>query len=227
LLRRSICLVVAGRHSGHAGRKTRCFLGAVRPDRQIETIALGNGQRGAGRYCDMPTYMLPSEYQLCQGLKERFPFSLGQESRRAGNTPDQDDRERPGKGQGGAKPVRSRVGSALWLFATLLVASWGSTGGLQVRPEPLSVHHGAASLTPEAPAAQRSVLPRGLPRVLASETDRQKLIPGQGGKSFGIIPEELVLVVTRRRSTPIPHSDVLWSVLVGAFEPRGPPSLIA
>ena len=124
--------------------------------------------------------------------------------------------------------MRSRVGTALWLFATLLVANWGSAVGLQGRPEPLIISHGASSLTPESRAAQHSVLPRGLPRVLASETDRQKLIPGQGGKSFGIVPEELLLlVVTRTGSTPIPHGDVLWSVLVGAFEPRGPPSLTA
>jgi hypothetical protein len=124
--------------------------------------------------------------------------------------------------------VRSRVGTTLWLFATLLVASWGSAVGFQVHPEPVGVSHGAASVAPEARAAQASLLPRGLPRVLASETDRQKLIPGQGGKSVGLVPEELLLlVVTRRGSTPIPHSDVLWSVLVGAFEPRGPPSLTA
>ena len=124
--------------------------------------------------------------------------------------------------------MRSRVGTALWLFATLLVGSWGSAVGLQVRPEPLGISHGAAGLASETQAAQRSVVPRGLLQVLASETDRQKLIPGQGGKSFGIVPEELLLlVVTGRGSTPIPHSDALWSVLVGAFEPRGPPSLTA
>jgi hypothetical protein len=124
--------------------------------------------------------------------------------------------------------VRSRVGTALWLVATLLIASWSSAVGLQGRAEPLSISHGAASLTPEARAAQRSVLPRGLPQVLTSETDRQKLISGQAGKTFGIASEELLLlVVTRRGATPIPHSDALWSVLVGAFEPRGPPSLTA
>jgi hypothetical protein len=119
--------------------------------------------------------------------------------------------------------VRSRVGTALWLFATLLVASWGSAVGLQVRPEARSVSHGTASLTPEARAAQRSLLLRGL-QVLASETDRQKSIPGQDGKSFGIVPEELVLVAARRAPSPIPHSHLLWSAPFRAFEPRGPPS---
>jgi hypothetical protein len=124
--------------------------------------------------------------------------------------------------------VRSRVGTALWLFATFLVASWDSVVGLQARPEPLSISHGAASLTPEARAAQRSVLPRGLPRVLASETDRQKLIPGQGGKSFGIVAEELLLpVAAPRPSIPILRSGAPWSVPFRAFEPRGPPSLTA
>jgi hypothetical protein len=123
--------------------------------------------------------------------------------------------------------VRSRIGIALWLFATILVANWGSAGGFQVRPEPLCVSQGAASLTPEARTAQPSVLPRGLPRVLASETHRQKPIPGQDGKGFGILPEALPPpVVMRGASGPIRHSHVLWSVLVRAFEPRAPPSLI-
>jgi hypothetical protein len=122
--------------------------------------------------------------------------------------------------------VRSRVGTTLWLFATLLVASWGSAVGIQVRPESVGVSHGAASLAPEARAAQPSVLPRGLPRVLASETDRQKSIPGQDGKSFGIVPEKFLLVAKRRASTPILRSDVLWSASFRAFEPRAPPSQI-
>jgi hypothetical protein len=124
--------------------------------------------------------------------------------------------------------VRSRLGTALWLFATILVAGWGSAGAFQVRPEALGVSQGAASLAPEARAAQPSVLPRGLPRILASETHRQKAIPGQDGKSFGIVPEGLLLpAVTRRASAPILHSDMLWSALFPAFKPRGPPSLIA
>jgi hypothetical protein len=124
--------------------------------------------------------------------------------------------------------VRPRVGTALWLFATILVAGWGSAGAFLVRPEALSVSHRAASLTPEARAAQPSVLARGLAGVLTSETDRRKPIPGQDGKSFGIVPEQLLLpAVAPRASTPILHSDVLWSVLVRNFEPRGPPSRIA
>ena len=122
----------------------------------------------------------------------------------------------------------SRVGSALWLLATILVAWSGSAAGFQVRAEPLSVSHGAASLTPEARPAQPSVLPRGLPRVVASETHRQKAIRGHDGKSFGIIPEEVPLpLVTHHASTPILRSHLLGSAPLRAFEPRGPPRLIA
>jgi len=122
----------------------------------------------------------------------------------------------------------SRVGSALWLLATILVACSASAAGFQVRPEPLSVSHGAASVTPEAQPAQPSVLPRGLPRVVASETHRQKAIRGHDGTSFGTIPEEVPLpLVIHRGLTPILRSDVLWSASVRAFEPRGPPSPIA
>jgi hypothetical protein len=122
----------------------------------------------------------------------------------------------------------SRVRSALWLLATILVACSGSAAGFQVRPEPLSVSHRAATHTPEAQAAQPSVLPRGLPRVVASETHRQKAMRGHDGTSFGIIPEEvLLLLVIHQGFTPILRSNVLLSVLVRAFQPRGPPSLIA
>ena len=128
----------------------------------------------------------------------------------------------------GSKQVRSRVGTTLWLLATILVANWGSAAGFQVRPEPPGVSHGAASLASEARSAQPSVLPRGLPRIAALETHRQKAIRGHDGKSFGIIPEEAPLpLVTHQGFTPILRSDVLWSALVRAFEPRGPPSLIA
>ena len=122
----------------------------------------------------------------------------------------------------------SRVGSALWLLATILVACSGSAAGFQVRHEPLSVSHGVASLTPEAQPAQPSVLPRGLPRVVASETHRQKAIRGHDGTTFGIIPEEVPLpLVVHQGFRPILRRDVLWSASVRAFEPRGPPSPIA
>jgi hypothetical protein len=122
----------------------------------------------------------------------------------------------------------SRVGSALWLLVTILIACSGSAAGFQVRPEPPSVSHGAASLTPKAQPAQPSVLPRGLPSVVASETDRQKATRGHAGTTFGIIPEEVPLrVFIHQGFTPILRSDALWSASVRAFEPRGPPSLIA
>jgi hypothetical protein len=125
------------------------------------------------------------------------------------------------------KLVMSRVGTAFWLLATILIAFSGSAAGFQDRPESLSVSPRAASLTSEARPAQPSVLPRGLPRVVASETHRQKAMRGHAGTTFGIIPEEVPLrVVIHQGFTPIVHSDVLWSVLVQAFEPRGPPSLI-
>ena len=124
--------------------------------------------------------------------------------------------------------MMSRVGTALWLVATILVAFSSSAAGFQVRPEPLSVSPRAASLTPEARPAQPSVLPRGLPRVVASETHRQKAMRGHDGTSFGIIPEEVpLLLVIHQGFTPILRSDALWSASVRAFEPRGPPSLIA
>jgi hypothetical protein len=122
----------------------------------------------------------------------------------------------------------SRVGRALWLLATILVACSGSAAGYQVRPEPVSVRHGAASITPEAQPAQPTLLPRGTPRVVASETHRQKAIRGHDGTSFGIIPEEVPLpLVVHQGFRPILRSDVLWSASVRAFEPRGPPSPIA
>ena len=128
---------------------------------------------------------------------------------------------------GAAKPVRSRLGTALWLLATILLAGWDSAGACEARPEALGVSKGAAHLTPQAGAKEPSVLPRGLPRVVASETDRQKLIPGHDGKSFGLIPKEpLLLVAAPQGTAPIPHS-VLCSVRVRNFEPRGPPSRIA
>lgn len=124
--------------------------------------------------------------------------------------------------------MTSRVGSALWLLVTILVACSGPAAGFEVRPEPVSVSHGPASLTPEAQPAQPSVLPRGLPRVVASETHRQKAIRGHDGTSFGVIPEEVPLpVVVHQGFTPILRKDVLRTGSVRAFEPRGPPSPIA
>jgi hypothetical protein len=121
----------------------------------------------------------------------------------------------------------SRFGSALWLLATILIACSGSAAGFEGRPEPVSVSHGPASLTPEARPPQPSVLPRGLPRVVASETHRQKAIRGHDGTSFGIIPGEVPLpVVVHQDFTPILRKDVLRAASNRAFEPRGPPSLI-
>lgn len=128
----------------------------------------------------------------------------------------------------GSKEVRSRVGTALWLLAAILVAGSGSAAGFQVRPEPAGVSHGAGSLTAEARFARPSVLPRGAPRVVAIETDRQKPIRGHDGKRSGIIPQDPSLpLVIHGACTPILRSHVLWSALVRAFEPRGPPSRIA
>jgi hypothetical protein len=97
---------------------------------------------------------------------------------------------------------------------------------LQVRPEPPGVNSGSASLTPQA-EAQPSVLPRGLPRFAEVEAHRQKTTRGHGsgdGKLFGIIPEQVSLsLVSDPAFTPIHRSRVLWSALVRAFEPRGPP----
>jgi hypothetical protein len=127
-----------------------------------------------------------------------------------------------------SKEVTSRVGTALWLLAILLVIDWGSAGGFQVRSEVPGVSPGTASLTPDARCARPSVLPRGLPRLAALETDRQKAIRGPNAKSFGINPEEMPLpVVAHHASTPIPCSGVLCSAPVRAFEARGPPRLIA
>jgi hypothetical protein len=122
----------------------------------------------------------------------------------------------------------SRVGSALWLFAILFVADWGSAADFQVPLESPSVGHGAAGLTPEARPAQPSVLPRGLPRVVESETHRQKASRGHDGNSFGFIPEEVPLpLITQSAFTPNLRGHVLGSAPVRAFEPRGPPRLIA
>ena len=100
--------------------------------------------------------------------------------------------------------------------------------GFPVRPEPPSVSHGAAGLTPKAPPAQPSVLPRSLPSVVASETHRQKATRGHDRTTFGIIPEDVPLRVSIHQGfTPILRSDALWSASVRAFEPRGPPSLVA
>jgi hypothetical protein len=122
----------------------------------------------------------------------------------------------------------SRVGSALWLLMTILVACSGSAAGFQVHPEPLSVSHGAASLTSKAQPAQPSVLPRCLPRVVASETHRQKASRGHDGTSFGIIPEDAPLPpVAYQGVVPVFRGDVRWSAPVRAFAPRGPPRLIA
>ena len=124
--------------------------------------------------------------------------------------------------------MRSRVGAALWLLATILVANWGSAAGFQVHTEPPGVSHGAASLTAEARFPQPTVVSRGLPRIAALDTHRQKAIRGHGGKSFGIVPEQVLLPpVTHQGVTPILRSDLLWSALVRAFEPRGPPNLTA
>jgi hypothetical protein len=128
----------------------------------------------------------------------------------------------------GTKEVASRVGTALWLLAILLVVDWGSAGGFQVRSEVPGVSPGTASLTSEARPARPSLLPRGSPRLAALETDRQKAIRGPNAKSFGINSEEAPLpLVAHHASTPIPRSGVLCSAPVRAFEARGPPRLIA
>jgi hypothetical protein len=103
----------------------------------------------------------------------------------------------------------SRVGTALWLFAIILVADCASAAGFQVRPERSSVSDGAAGLAPEARSAQPSVLPRGLPRVVTSETHRQKAGRGHDGHSIGLIPEEVPLpLVTQDALTPNLRSHV-------------------
>jgi hypothetical protein len=120
----------------------------------------------------------------------------------------------------------SSIRTAWWL-GVIVVACWSSAAGLKVAPEPSGVGHGTASLAREARPPQPAVLPRDLPRILASETHRQKLIRGHVGKSFGMIPEGAPLpLVAHRAFAPILRSGVLWSALVRAFEPRGPPSLI-
>jgi hypothetical protein len=114
-----------------------------------------------------------------------------------------------------------------WWFGAILVACWSSAAGLQVPPEPSGVGHSAASRTREARPAQSSVLPSDLPRIVASETYCQKPIRGHDGKSFGMVPEGVPLpLVAHGAFAPILHNDVLWSALVRAFEPRGPPNLI-
>ena len=129
------------------------------------------------------------------------------------------------RAKGRSKEVMSRA--ARWLFGVILVACWSSAAGLQIPPEPSGIGQSAASRTREARPAQPSVLPSDLPRILASETHRQKLIRGHGGKSFGMVPEGVPLpLVAQRTFAPILRSGVLWSALVRAFEPRGPPSLI-
>jgi hypothetical protein len=128
----------------------------------------------------------------------------------------------------GSKKVRSRIGTILWVLATIVVASWGAATALQVRPEPPGSGHSAPNLAPQAPPAHSSVLPRGIPRVVASEAHRQKPVRGHDGTSFGIIPEEVPLpLVAYQGFAPILRSSAWWSGLVRAFEPRGPPSLIA
>jgi hypothetical protein len=124
----------------------------------------------------------------------------------------------------------ARVGRSLWLLASILVACCGSAAGSEVRSEPQGVSSGAASLVPEPRSAQPSVLPRGLPRIVALETHRQKPIRGHDGKRFGVMPEELPLplpLAFHHALTPILRSNLLRSGPVRAFEPRGPPSIIA
>jgi hypothetical protein len=122
--------------------------------------------------------------------------------------------------------VMARVGRSLWLLASILVACCGSAAGSEVRSEPQGVSSGAASLVPEPRSAQPSVLPR----IVALETHRQKPIRGHDGKRFGVMPEELPLplpLAFHHALTPILRSNLLRSGPVRAFEPRGPPSIIA
>jgi hypothetical protein len=124
--------------------------------------------------------------------------------------------------------VMARVGRSLWLLASILVACCGSAAGSEVRSEPQGVSPGAASLAPATGSARPSMLPRSLPRIVALETHRQKPIRGHDAKSFGVMPEELPLPLAFHRAlTPILRSNLLWSGPVRAFEPRGPPSIIA
>ena len=117
---------------------------------------------------------------------------------------------------------------AAWWLGVILVACWSSAAGLKVAPEVSGGGHGTASLARDARSTQPAALPRGLPRILASETHRQKLNRGHVGKSFGIVAEGVPLpLVAHRAFAPILCSGVLGSALVRAFEPRGPPSLIA
>jgi hypothetical protein len=123
--------------------------------------------------------------------------------------------------------VMSRARSAFWLLASILVACSGPAPGFQARFDTPSVSHGAARLTSQARSPQPSLLPRGLPSVVASEAQRQKATRGHARTTSGIVPEEVPLrALVHQGLTPILHRDVRWTASVRAFEPRGPPSLI-
>jgi hypothetical protein len=117
-----------------------------------------------------------------------------------------------------------RSGRTPWsLLGALLVACWSAAAGLQIASEP----SGAASRTREARPTQPSILPSDLPRIVASETQHRKLIRGQGGKSFGKVPEAMPLpLVARPAPAPVWRGGMPRSALPPPFKPRGPPSLI-
>jgi len=131
------------------------------------------------------------------------------------------------KGKAG-KEVMSRVGTTLWLLAIVLAADWGSAGGFQAPWEARDVSHGVARFASEARFARPAVLPRGVPRIGALETDRQKPVRGHFGKSPGINSEEVPLPLSAHHgSTPTLRAHAPWSAPFRAFEPRGPPRPIA
>lgn len=121
----------------------------------------------------------------------------------------------------------ARGRTASWLLGLVLAVCWSSAAGLQVAPGPSGIRHGAASSTREAQLPQTYALVRELPRILASETNREKPNRGHDRKRFGFVSEAAPQPPgARPEAAPILSSDVLWSASFPAFEPRGPPSLI-
>jgi hypothetical protein len=122
----------------------------------------------------------------------------------------------------------ARARTALWLLGFVLAACWGSVTGFEVLPGSSGQGRGAATSTREAQSPLPYALARELPRIVASETQRQRPLRGPDGKRFWITPDGVPQSpVARREAAPALSSDVPRSAPFQAFAPRGPPSPIA
>ena len=120
----------------------------------------------------------------------------------------------------------ARGRTAWWLLGVFLAVCCGSAAGLQVSPGP-SVGHGSASSTRAAQLPQPYALAREVPRIIVSETNREKPNRGHDRKRFGLVSDTAPQpLVARREAAPILRADMPWSAPLRAFEPRGPPSLM-